>query len=105
MKEYIPKNIKKTKAKVLGNFTLRQILCIALGTGMFFLITFLLARILPMTLSLVLAIAFSLPVFMVGFVAISGVFLERILFEQIVILLTRSNIRTFYRRRDNLEKN
>jgi len=104
MKEYIPRNIKKAEKKFIMNFTLRQSLFIGIGGGALLAITFALQTFIPLTVALFIAAICAVPVFMIGFVKISDITLDRIIINAVMNALYKLNYRPFEREENIYEQ-
>lgn len=87
MKVTLPKDIKRYKSKFIAGLTLRQFVFVVFGLIAMVLWGYILSRFMDFTLACMLAVILSLPVFLLGFLTVSG-----LTFEKVIARIIRSEI-------------
>ena len=87
MKVSLPKDIKKYESKFIAGLTLRQFVFVVLGLLAMVLWCVVLSRVIDFTMACMLAVILSLPVFLLGFLTVSG-----LTFEKVIARIIRSEI-------------
>ena len=97
MKINLPKNIQKYKTKVVAGLSFRQLLFCVVGVIIFGFFAFLFSKILYITMACIVSAIVAIPVFMIGFVKVSGLTFEKIIVRVIRAELFKKDFRPYKR--------
>lgn len=79
MKVKIPRNIKKYETKLIGGLSVRSFIFVIIGFAFAISLGLLLKGFIPLNILCLICILFSLPIFLMGILKISDLYLNEIL--------------------------
>ncbi|MEG2380116.1 MAG: PrgI family protein [Oscillospiraceae bacterium] len=83
MKVKVPRNIKKYETKLMGGMTTRNLIFLIIGFAFVAVWVFLLHNILPYSMLFIVSFLLSLPIFLMGFLKVSNIYLDKVIVKVI----------------------